>query len=88
MGNTLAELSNIDPELKQKAALHLIAMEKIFLKYIQQAIKSGELKTKEDAVTLARYLLNLWNGINITRRIYPRKEMLKPLIRMQLAVLQ
>ena len=88
MGNTLAELANIDEELKQKAALHLIAMEKLFLKYIRKAKQTGELKTKEKAETLARYLLNLWNGINITRRVYPRKDMLEPLIRMQLEVLR
>lgn len=87
MGNSLAELANIDDELKQKAILHLKAMEKLFLKYIRKAKQSGELTTKEAPEILARYLLNLWNGINISRRIYPRKDLLLPVIRLQLAVL-
>ena len=87
MGNSLAELANIDDELKQKAILHLKALEKLFLKYILKAKQSGELTTKEEPGTLARYLLNLWNGINISRRIYPRKDLLLPVIRLQLAVL-
>lgn len=88
MGNSLAELANIDEDLKQKAIMHLKDMEKLFLKYILQAKKSGELKTKETPETLARYLLNLWNGINISRRIYPRKDLLLPVIRLQLEVLR
>lgn len=88
MGNSLAELANIDPELKQKAIGHLKAMEKLFLKYIRKAQQSGELTTKEAPEILARYLLNLWNGINISRRIYPRKDLLEPIIRLQLAVLK
>jgi TetR/AcrR family transcriptional regulator, transcriptional repressor for nem operon len=36
---------------------------------------------------LARYLLNLWNGINITRRIYQTNKELKPLIEFQLSII-
>jgi TetR/AcrR family transcriptional repressor of nem operon len=87
MGNTLAELANIDKELKEKAIANLIAVENLFYKYIDAAKKSKELKTKEDAQVLARYLITLWNGLNITRRMYPKAEMLEPLIKMQLKVL-
>jgi TetR/AcrR family transcriptional repressor of nem operon len=87
MGNTLAELSNIDDDLKEKAIANLIAVENLFYKYIDAAKKSKELQTKEDARVLARYLITLWNGINITRRMYPKRDMLEPLIKMQLAVL-
>ena len=88
MGNSLAELANIDEELKQKAIGHLKELEKVFLKYIRRAKKSGELKTDQTPEVLARYLLNLWNGINISRRIYPRKDLLLPVIRLQLEVLR
>src|SRR5688572_27796992 len=87
MGNSLAELANIDKQLKEKAVANLMAMENLFYEYIEAAKKSKELKTKEDARILARYLITLWNGINITRRMYPKKELLEPLIKMQLAVL-
>jgi TetR/AcrR family transcriptional repressor of nem operon len=87
MGNSLAELANIDKQLKEKAIANLMAMENLFYEYIEEAKKSRELKTKEDARMLARYLITLWNGINITRRMYPKKELLEPVIKMQLAVL-
>jgi TetR/AcrR family transcriptional repressor of nem operon len=87
MGNSLAELANIDKQLKEKAIANLMAMENLFYEYIEEAKRSKELKTKEDARILARYLVTLWNGINITRRMYPKKELLEPVIKMQLAVL-
>jgi TetR/AcrR family transcriptional regulator, transcriptional repressor for nem operon len=88
MGNTIAELSNIDEELVKKAAKNLQDMENFFFEQIKQAQETGELKTRTDAKILAMYLLNLWNGINITRRIYPEKTDLLALIEFQLAVLK
>ena len=84
MGNTVAELASTDPELKKRAAASLKAMENLFYKHLEAAKKSKELKTKEDTSMLARYLLTVWNGLNITRRIYTQKSILEPLIKMQL----
>jgi TetR/AcrR family transcriptional regulator, transcriptional repressor for nem operon len=84
MGNSLTELSNIDAQLKKKAIESLIATENLFHKYIVAAKRSNELKSSEDARILARYLITLWNGINITRRMYPKREELEPIIKMQL----
>jgi TetR/AcrR family transcriptional regulator, transcriptional repressor for nem operon len=84
MGNTIAELASTDPELKDRAAASLRAMEDLFFKYLEAARKSKELKTKEDTRILARYLVTVWNGLNITRRIYAQKSALEPLIKMQL----
>jgi TetR/AcrR family transcriptional repressor of nem operon len=87
MGNTLAELANIDIQLKERAIHYLIEVENLFYKYIVQAKKSKELKTTEESRLLSRYLITLWNGINITRRMYPQKDALEPLIKMQLMLL-
>ncbi|WP_291131617.1 TetR/AcrR family transcriptional regulator [Flavobacterium sp. UBA7682] len=87
MCNTIAELNNIDQELTSKASGNLKKLENVFLKYIEVAKNNKQLTTKEDSKVLARYLLNLWNGINITRRIYKDKNELEPLIKLQLAVL-
>lgn len=87
MGNVLIELSNMDKELKEKAINNLVAMENIFYKYIDAAKKSKVIKTKEDTRVLARYLITVWNGINITRRMYPQKNILESVIKMQLKVL-
>jgi len=87
-GNTIAELTNIDPELAHKAQEYLMEMENLFFGQIKSSQETGELKTKTDAKILARYLLNLWNGINITRRIYPSKKELIELIEFQLEILK
>ncbi len=86
-GNTIAELTGIDEELVDKAKQQLVAIEDLYYKYIRQAQLSGRLKNKTAPRVLARYLLNLWNGINITRRIYPDKASLLPLIKLQLEIL-
>lgn len=87
MCNTIAELNNIDTELTRKASVNLKKLENVFLKYIQEAKEQNRLTTKEEASVLARYLLNLWNGINTTRKIYKDKNELEPVIRLQLSVL-
>jgi len=78
MGNSLAETGKRGQRIKTEAALHLMAMEQLFLS-ISKRRSERRIKTKEKAETLARYLLNLWNGINITRRVYPRKDLLEQL---------
>lgn len=87
-GNTIAELSGIDDELVGNAVKHLKRFESIITKQIRSSQKSGELKTKEDPALLGKYLLNLWNGLNITRRMYPDKKVLKDLISFQLEVIK
>lgn len=87
-GNTIAEFSGIDEELVNHAKKHLKRLEGIMVRQIRTSQQSGELKTKEDAVLLGRYLLNLWNGVNITRRIYPDKKSLRDLISFQLELIK
>ena len=87
-GNTIAELSGIDEELVENARNHLKALEEIFFEQIKTSQATGEIKTKVDAKLLGRYLLNLWNGINITRRVYPNKKLLYSLIEFQLEIIK
>jgi len=88
LGNTVAELACIDSGLEKEAAEHLEGIEQTFYKYIKEAQLTGKIKSKEDARLLARHLINLWNGINITRRMYPQTKDLMPLIEMQLKALR
>ena len=88
MGNSIAELSSVDNHLKDKAIANLKTLEDLFCQYIDEAKRLKKLQTKDDSRTISRYLLNLWNGINITRRIYPSAKVLKPLIEMQLSILK
>jgi TetR/AcrR family transcriptional repressor of nem operon len=88
LGNTLAELACIDAGLQKMAATHLETIEDTFHKYIKEAQTCGRLKSKENARLLAKHLINLWNGLNITRRMYPNPHELLPLIRFQLSMLK
>jgi len=87
MGNTVTALSNIDDDLKEKAVQRLKQLEQLFHSAISKAKKQGTLRTGEDAATLARYLLTVWNGLNITRRMYTDPKALRPLIELQLKIL-
>ena len=87
LGNTVAELACIDPGLEKIAIEHLERIEQIFYKVIKEGQQSGKIKSKTDARLLALHLINLWNGINITRRMYPNAKDLMPLIDIQLKVL-
>jgi len=80
LGNTIAELSNSRPDLRERAASLLLRLERIFQFIIEEAQKSGEVDTTLDPALLARQLLLFWNGLNISVRIYPDPEVLKPLI--------
>lgn len=71
-----------------RAAKKLEAMEQLFLQQIKIAQRTRELKTRENPAILARYLLTMWNGLNITRRLYPDPEALLSLIKLQLATLK
>lgn len=87
LGNSIAELSNRDPLLKEKAASLLLKLEKLFLQTLKEAQKTGDLGPGENPELLAKYLLTVWNGLNISVRVYPEPSLLKPLIEKQLKIL-
>lgn len=85
LGNTMSELSNTNPELEAYAANKLKKLEAFFLECARLA-KARKL-LRQDPALVARHLINLWNGINITRRMYPDKRELLPLINFNLEVI-
>ena len=87
MGNTIAESSNVDPELEECARRHLAEFKRIFEAQIKRAQKDGHIKNQTPAEMLALHLINLWNGVNLTRRLKSDTKELKTLIEMNLAVL-
>jgi len=86
-GNAVAELSNIENPMMKKAAVHLQELEALFLDALLRGKKQGKLHSKLEPALLARILLNNWNGLGITRRIYPDNEVLGELIESQLTIL-
>lgn len=85
-GNMLVEMATLDPEMKQLAAHGLAAVEEVFHEALSQARQAGQLPPTADARALARYLINLWNGLNVSRRMYPPQDLLS-IIQISLQVL-
>lgn len=85
-GNAVSELASIDSELEKQAIEKLKTLEQLFKKALDKALELDQLKPQNTEVT-ARYLVNLWNGINVTRRMYPHRKDLEPILKMSLQVL-
>ncbi|MBO9202895.1 MULTISPECIES: TetR/AcrR family transcriptional regulator [Niastella] len=75
--NILGETTGMDPDLEKVAREKLLDMEKLFHKELTKAQKAGQLTSTIQPSLLAKHLLNLWNGINISRRLYNEKELEK-----------
>lgn len=88
LGNALIEMSNSDIYLKTLAAKLLAIMENAFTDLIKDAQEKGLLTSKETPEMLGKYLINLWNGINVTRRMYPGNQDLKTMINLNLQILK
>lgn len=85
--NTVVEMANLDEELEGEAVTILKEVEAMFTDTIAAAQKNGTLKNQTDPAVLGRYLITLWNGINVTRRMYPDNTILAKQIDMQLDIL-
>jgi TetR/AcrR family transcriptional repressor of nem operon len=87
VGNTLVEMSGNNHHLEDRAIALLKGMETLFYTALKQAQENGQLDRTEDPGVLAKCLLTLWNGINLTRRMYPDQKILVSIIEKQLQVL-
>jgi len=88
LGNAVSELASIDQELEQKAINKLATLEGLFRKALEKAQELGQFDPTVNAKITARYLINIWNGINVTRRMYPNTSDLEPLLKMSLNILK
>ncbi|WCT14285.1 TetR/AcrR family transcriptional regulator [Mucilaginibacter jinjuensis] len=87
MGNTIVEMSLLDQHLEKEAVMILKEVEQLFSETIERARSNGQLKSKTPSMVLARQLITLWNGLNITRRMYPDNDVMKELITADLEIL-
>lgn len=87
VANAVAEMAFIDADLEKEAVDILKDVELLYTDTIRKAQINGALKNQTDAGLLGRYLINVYNGINITRRMYPEKKELINLIKMQLEII-
>lgn len=88
IGNALVEMASLDGDMQKKAAQHLKKLETLFYEVIKEAQEVGQLKTKEDPAYIAKHLINLWNGMNVTRRMGGDEAVLKTVIEKNLEILK
>jgi TetR/AcrR family transcriptional repressor of nem operon len=81
-------MSASDQHAKELVVTLLKEIEAVFCEAIRKAQVSGFLKTTQSPELLGRYLINLWNGINVTRRMYGPDGFTKEMIEMNLKVLE
>jgi TetR/AcrR family transcriptional repressor of nem operon len=86
-GNILLEMSGMDEELAKIAQENLLDVEALFYRELKKGIENGYIPDYLHAKATAKYLVNFWNGINISRRLYTRKD-LEHLVEMNLKILE
>ena len=88
LGNAVMEMAGIDQELKENASNLLGKLQASFTAIIRNAQEQGLLKIRQPAEMLSLHLINLWNGINLTQRLYPDNNSIKDVIHMNLTLLE
>ncbi|MFT3794431.1 TetR/AcrR family transcriptional regulator [Flavobacterium sp.] len=87
MGNALAEMSAKDEFTRRQVSKLLVDLEVIFTEAIQRGQQNNKYSFKASPELLGKHLLNLWNGIHLTRRMPSEKASLKELIQLNLELL-
>ncbi|RPE08523.1 TetR/AcrR family transcriptional regulator [Chitinophaga lutea] len=85
--NVLTEMSGVDEELAKIAAQQFREVAAIYEKYIRQGTSDGFLPASLVPADTARYLINCWCGLHITRRMYTRKD-LETIVTMHLKIFE
>jgi TetR/AcrR family transcriptional repressor of nem operon len=85
--NTVVEMASLDEEMEEAAVTILKEVEAFYVRIITKAQQNGKIKNQTDPVILGRYLITLWSGLNVLRRMYPDEEVLHKQIEMQLEII-
>lgn len=88
MGNALVEMAAKDQYTGKVIARLLFELEKIFIDVIQTSKNKGIIKTDKSAELIGSHLINLWNGINVTRRMDMDDASLAALIKFNLEMIE
>lgn len=87
IGNALVQTPVADTDTKNVAIQLLESMKPIYAGIIRKAQQDRVIKTKEDPEVLGGFLLNLWNGINVTRKMHVPAELLQETINVNLQLI-
>ncbi len=87
LGNSTVEFANLDIETQVMSSDLLKKLQNGFEKALRRAQQEGKLSSDKSPKIIALYLMNLWNGLNVTQRMNISRSEMKELLKMNLAVL-
>ncbi|KMQ67541.1 TetR family transcriptional regulator [Chryseobacterium sp. FH2] len=88
LGNALVQLSEKDENIKKTTAELLKKLQVLFTGVIAEAQEKNQIKNTEKPEILSWHLINLWNGIHVTRRMENSSEILRSMIEINLKLLK
>ncbi|MCW2118070.1 TetR/AcrR family transcriptional regulator [Flavobacterium sp. 7A] len=88
LGNALVELSNLDPETKIISGNLLTQLQLNFEEAMHRAQELGQLDAHKSPKLIASFLINFWNGINVTQRMQNDKTAIKELIDLNFQIIE
>ena len=88
LGNSIVEMSTVDIKMKEYAGSLMKRLEEAFEKIITEAQNNGRIQVCTEAGILARYLINVRNGINVSMRTEANREHLRSVLELSLEVLK
>lgn len=85
--NSVAELSFINPSLKEMAAHKLRNVQELFIKHLNIAKQKGQIDSQTPTPQVGLHLVTLWSGVQVNRRLYPEQDGLTTMLDTNLQVL-
>lgn len=87
-GNALVEMSGLDTGIRNQSGRLLAKLEERFREIIRRARQEGGIRNSASPEILAANLLNLWNGLNVTRRMPAQQKHLRKIIEMNFRLME
>ncbi|OHX64860.1 TetR/AcrR family transcriptional regulator [Flammeovirga pacifica] len=87
LGNTIMEFAGQNPQIVKEASFYIVKLELLFEEYIEKAKNNEQFSSEHSSKDIAQYLINFWNGINVSRRVYQEASVLENMINFHLTIL-
>ncbi len=88
IGNAIAELGSIDPELGERLKKHLSRLQEALQQTLSQAQDHGEISAKADPRALSRWLVTLFEGLALLSKIDRDPEVINDILDSTLGFLE
>lgn len=88
MVNSTTELAANDDEVANEACNNRCDFEALFYQLLVSAQANGEVSAKHDARALARFLFNAMQGLQVTAKTRPERQVLEDIVLVTLSVLR